>query len=133
MTFLIFSCNEKDNSFAKEKKYEKINFYNKDSFDLRIENFLSQYKSSDNFALIDYGTCARCSDDKVDNFFYDLSKNEKITIIFNDSVVFYKFNQSYSNVEWNYISSEHWKKMHLESSAIVRYKRLSNDHLTRLE
>lgn len=128
---IFFSCQEKDNH-VKEQKYDKINFYKKDSFDLRIEKFLSRFDKSNDFALIDYGTCARCSEDKIDNFFGDLSKKEKIAIVFNDSAVFYKFKSTYPNVVWNYVDAKFWKKMRLESSMIVRYKRINDKHFKRI-
>lgn len=133
ISIIVSSCQEKTNDSVEEQEYEKMKFYNKVSYDLRVKNFLSQFEKANNFALIDYATCARCSEDKIDNFFQDLSRNEKITIIFNDSAVFYKFNQSYPKVDWIYIDSEYWKKMHLESSIIVRYKRTNNNQLIRLE
>jgi hypothetical protein len=132
---LIFSCQstlENEVSTEIEQKYEKINLYKIDSFDLRVEKFLSRFEKSDDFVLIDYENCSRCYGDNIDNFFKDLLKNEEITIIFNDSVVFYKYNSDFQNILWNYVEPEQWKKMHLESSKILRYKRQNDKHLKRV-
>jgi hypothetical protein len=132
---LIFSCQstlENEVSTEIEQKYEKINLYKIDSFDLRVEKFLSRFEKSNDFVLIDYGTCARCSESKIENFFKDLPKNEEITIIFNDSAVYYKFKSDFQNILWYYIEPEQWKKMYLESSKILRYKRQNDKHLKRV-
>jgi hypothetical protein len=130
---ILYSCEEKSNYTEKEQEFEKMHFYTKSFYDSRIEEFLNQFEESTNFALIDYATCARCSEDKIDVFFQDLSKNEKITILFNDSVVYYKFNHAYQKVDWKFIDSEYWKNKYLESSIIARYKRTHNNKFIRLE
>jgi hypothetical protein len=132
---LIFSCQssqEKELSNEKDLIYDKINFFRIDSFDLRVEKFHSRFEKSNDFVLIDFENCSRCYGDNIDNFFKDLPKNEEITIIFNDSAVFFKYNSDFQNVLWNYVDAEQWKKMHLESSKILRYKRQNDKHLKRV-
>ncbi len=129
---LIFSCQKKKEVTVQELKYEKLDFYKIDSFDLRIEKFISDFENFNDFVFIDYETCTRCSEDKIDNFFMDLSRNEEINIIFNDSAVFCKFNSDYPNILWSYVDADSWKIMQLESSNILRYKRIKNKKVKRV-
>lgn len=131
---VFYSCsNQSENQINENKKFEKLSLYSKESYQSRVEDLLSNYKTYNNFAFIDFKTCAKCSWDKINNFFHDLNKNEQISIIFNDSLVYFKYRQHSRNIEWNYLDPSIWDSLNLESSVIMQFKRLENDSLIRIE
>src|SRR5690554_4925510 len=84
---LLTFCNRKENPNS-TTPYSKIGYFYKDSFDLRVSDFLSMYDDSEYFTFIDYSTCARCSDSKIIDYFENLNQNKSLTLFFNDSIVY---------------------------------------------
>lgn len=134
ITILISACNNPPlTHLENENIFSNIEFYNIDSFDLRISNFLSQFDSSDYFVLIDYNTCARCSEAKIDNFFSDLSPSQKMSIIFNDSSIYFNFRKSFPNIKWEFVENKYWEEIGIQSSIVLEYKKVNYQKYKRLK
>lgn len=129
VTILISACNNPPSTHIESGNvFSNIEFYNIDSFDLRISNFLSQFDSSDYFALIDYNNSARCSEDKIDNFFSDLSSSKKMSVIFNDSSIYFNYRKFYPNIKWEFVENKYWEDIGIQSSIILEYKKVNQKY-----
>jgi len=78
--------------------------------------------------LIDYNNSARCSEDKIDNFFSDLSPSQKMSIIFNDSSIYFNFRKSFPNIKWEFVENKYWEDFRIQSSIILEYKKVNQKY-----
>lgn len=127
------ACGEKPSKNSEQQVFSRLDYYQKDTFNLRINNLLSQYKGSDHFVLIDYNTCARCSEDKINNFFETLTNTKNLSIIFSDSVIYNNYADSFPNVKWEYLDNKYWKEKGIQSSVVLEYKRINKDEFVRVD
>lgn len=127
LLLLSLSCGRKER-INPEGNYSKINFYYKDSFDLRISDFLSNYPNSINFTFIDYATCARCSESKIIDYFDNLNIEKNLTLFFNDSSVYYRYSLDYPLISWEFLKDNYWDEYEIRSSNIIEYKKIKNKY-----
>lgn len=129
LAIMVSACNNPPLTHQEnDAVFSNIDFHKIDSFDLRVNNFLSQFDSSDYFALIDYNNSARCSEDKIDNFFSDLSSSKKMSVIFNDSSIYFNYRKFYPNIKWEFVENKYWEDFGIQSSIILEYKKVNQKY-----